>query len=415
MDNSILDVIIIGAGHSGLSLSFYLKNRGLSHVILEQKSIGNSWSSQRWDSFKLNTPNNTNALPGKGNDFTDPESFCSATEFVSYLKDYAKEFDLPVKEKAKVRSVTKGGDLFLTTIFHDGVEKSYFSKNVVVASGSQNQKVMPALATKIAGDIIQFHAGDYRNSEQLPDGGVLVVGSGQSGVQIADDLIGAGRKLYLATSMVARVPRRYRGKDIMEWMNLVGFNDHRPEDVADPQMLKMKQPQISGVGSRGKTLSLQGLAKEGAVILGKVHHADGYNLEIHKNAAQHVHFGDEFSKKVKGIVDEFIKNAGLDVPQAEIEDADLPDDNASCVFPETSINLKKHNITSIIWSTGFSGNFDYLQFPIMKSDGTLKHKDGVSEINGLYFLGFPWLRKRKSGIVFGIEEDAKYISDQLKF
>lgn len=415
MNNSILEAVVIGAGHSGLSVSFNLNKLGLRHLVFEQNKIGNSWASQRWDTFKFNTPNKYNLLPGKENSFSDPDSFCSAVEFVAYLQDYAKSLVLPVMENTRVLSVEKASDssLFSITIFHDGGEKTYKSKKVVVASGSQNQKSVPRFALNIPSEIVQLHASDYRNGDKLPRGAILVVGSGQSGVQIAEDLMDAGRKVYISTSMVTRVPRRYRGKDIVDWLDLLGFNDHRPEDLPDPQMLKMKQPQISGVGPRGKTVSLQSLAKQGAVILGKMKNVNGNHIDIEPNAEEHVKFADAFSKRIKKMIDEFIDKSQIEAPLPETDPADLPDENAACVSNDSTIELKKQNITSIVWASGFLGDFSYLKLPVFNSDGTLKYKNGISENKGLYFLGFPWLRKRKSGIVLGIEEDAKFISKEL--
>lgn len=411
----MLEVVIIGAGHSGLSISFNLKQLGLRHLVFEQNKIGNSWATQRWDTFKFNTPNKTNVLPGRENSNSDPDGFCSAMEFVAYLQDYARSLDLPALENSKVLSVDKASDSksFSITVLHDGKAKTYKSKNVVVASGSQNRKTIPGFAPNISLEIGHFHASDYRHGDKLPEGAILVVGSGQSGVQIAEDLINAGRKVYISTSMVGRGPRRYRGKDIMDWMNIIGFNDHRPEDLPDPQMLKMKQPQISGVGPRGKTVSLQSLAKKGAVILGKMNNAYGDHVDFEANAGDHVKFADAFSLSIKKMIDEFIDKTKMEAPLPEIDTADLPDENADCVSNDTSVDLREHNITSIVWATGYSGDFSYLKLPVFNRDGTLKHKNGVSEIEGLYFLGFPWLRKRKSGIVLGIKEDAKFISEQL--
>ena len=415
MKNPILDVIVIGAGHAGLSISFYLKQLGLRHLVFEQNSIGNSWSSQRWDSFKLNTSNKFNLLPGMDNNFTDPDSFCSAMEFVAFLKSYAKKFELPVIENSKVISVEKSpaSELFSITVKHKENTKNYQCKKLVIASGTQNKKSIPEFAANISPEICQLHASEYRNSNMLPNGAVFVVGSGQSGVQIAEDLVDNGRKVYLSTSMVARVPRRYRDKDIVDWFGLIGFFDQKPEDLLDSQMLKMKQPQLSGVGPRGKTVSLQSLAKKGVVILGKMDNASGDHVDFQPNAVENVKFGDAFSNKVKTMVDEYINSARVIAQQPDIDADDLPDENAECVLNKTSINLNEYKISSIIWTTGFIGDFSYLKLPVYNDDGTLKHKNGLSEIEGLYFLGFPWLRKRKSGIVFGIVEDSKFISDKI--
>jgi putative flavoprotein involved in K+ transport len=259
-----------------------------------------------------------------------------------------------------------------------------------------------------------LHASEYRNAGSLPAGAVLVVGSAQSGVQIAEDLVESGRKVYLSTSKVARVPRRYRGVDCIEWMKLAGVLDLRTEEVPDPQVLMMKQPQVSGVGVRGKTVSLQGLARKGAVILGKLEAADADGLRFKSNAAEHVKFADAFSQQFKDLIDEFIIKTDIDAAPAEVDEEDLPDTNADCASKITSLNFKKDKISSVIWATGFTGDFNYLKLPVFDSDGTLKHTNGITDVDGLYIVGFPWLRKRKSGIVLGVEEDARFISQKLK-
>ena len=262
-------------------------------------------------------------------------------------------------------------------------------------------------------EIFQLHAGDYRNGSMLPEGAVLVVGSAQSGVQIAEDLIYEGRKVFISTSQVARVPRRFRGKDIVDWFILTGFFDLRTIDVTDPQILLMKQPQTSSAGLRGHTSSLQALARNGAVILGKMENADAVTIFLQLNASAHVKFADEFSMKVKTMINEYIKKSEQYAPPPEEDYADEPDENAVCATVATSLDLKENNITSIIWTTGFTGDFSYLKLPVLDDDGKLKHVDGISDIEGLYFLGFPWLRKRKSGIILGIKEDAEFIAEQL--
>lgn len=415
MNNFDLEVVVIGAGQAGLGISYYLKQLGKKHLVLEQNTIASSWSSQRWDSFKLNTPNKFNLLPGMNTNSNDPDAFCSATEFVDSLKSYAETFELPVMENSKVVSVEKLPDsgLFSITTKHKTDTINYQCKNVVIASGMQNIKFIPEFSSNISKEIFQLHAGEYRNPNKLPEGNVLVVGSGQSGVQIAEDLIDFGRKVYLATSMVARVPRRYRGKDIFEWLELAGFNDHRTIEFLDPEMLKMEQPQLSGVGERGKTISLQALAKKGVIILGKIDSANQNHVYIQANAVDHVKFGDEFSFQIKALIDDYIEKEKVDASPPEVDPADLPDKNAECASNERSINLKEHNITTIIWATGFRGDFDYLKLPVFNSEGKLNYNDGMADIAGVYFLGFPWLRKRKSGIVHGINEDAKYISEKI--
>ncbi len=415
MKNSVLDVIVIGAGHAGLSISQHLEKLHLSHIVFEKGKIGDTWHNQRWDSFKLNTPNKVNSLPGLENGFTDAEGFCSASEFVSYLEGYSKIFQLPVVENCEVLSVESipGSKDFSVCVSNNGSAKFYRSKQLVVASGAQNKMNIPSFAGNISSEILQLHSGEYRNASQLPDGAVLVVGGAQSGVQIAEDLIAGGRKVYISTSNTARVPRRYRGKDIVDWLIITGFYDLRTTDVTDSKILTMKQPQISNRGFRGHTLSLQGLARNGAVILGKSENADDKTIYLRPDAPAHIRFADEFSKKVKMMVNEYIQKKQLNAPLPEEDPDDEPDDQALSASNVTALNLTKNNITSVIWTTGFTGDFSYLKLPVFNNDGKLNHSEGISNIEGLYFLGNPWLRKRKSGIILGIEEDAGFIAEKI--
>jgi putative flavoprotein involved in K+ transport len=415
MNTSVLDVIVIGAGHAGLSISYHLKKLNLNHVVFEQGKIGDSWRNQRWDSFKLNTANKVNLLPGQEYITSDEEGFSSASEFVSSLEDYSRTFHLPVFENCEVLSVERIPDSkdFAVCVSENGSAKFYRGKQIVVASGALNKKNIPSFAEILSPEVHQLHASEYRNAALLPDGAVLVVGSAQSGIQIAEDLIACAKKVFISTSQVVRVPRRYRGKDIVDWLILTGFYDMRTTDVTDPQILTMKQPQVSNVGLRGHTLSLQALARNGAIILGKTEFVDSTTVFLQHDAATHIKFADESSKKMKEMIDHYIKRSHLYAPTPEEDFADEPDEKASCASDVTSLNLIENNITSIIWTTGFVGNFSYLKIPIFNEDKTLKHHDGISDTEGLYFLGLPWLRKRKSGIILGIREDAEFIAWKL--
>jgi putative flavoprotein involved in K+ transport len=415
MNNPFLDIIVIGAGHAGLSISYYLKKFNLNHIVFNQGRIGESWRNQRWDSFKLNTPNKVNLLPGQENIFSDAEGFSSVSDFVSFLESYSKTFQLPVVEKCEVKSVENIPDSkeFSVHVSENGSTRYYRCKQVVVASGGQNKKNIPSFAENISPEIIQIHVSEYRNASLLPEGSVLVVGSAQSGVQVAEDLINMGRKVFISTSKVGRVPRRYRGKDIVDWLMITGFFDLETINVTDPQIFMARQVQISGVGVRGHTSSLQALARNGAVILGKIENADVNIVFLQSNAAIHVKFADQISKQTKSMIDEYIQKSQIHAPPPEEDTADIPDETAVCASSLASLNLIENNITSIIWTTGFVGDFSYLKLPIFNDDGMLKHNNGISDIEGLYFLGLPWLRKRKSGIILGIREDAEFIANKL--
>lgn len=415
MNDAVLDVIVIGAGQAGLSASYYLKQYELNHVVFERGKIAESWCSQRWDSFRLNTMNKLNILPGFSYSGSEPGGYCTAKEYAAMLELYATQFELPVVADAKVLAVEKSAD---NSFFKVAVEVGqrvnyYYASQVIVASGAHNEIKIPSFAYNLSSDIVQLHSSQYRNAQQLPDGAVLVVGSAQSGCQVAADLLDAGKKVYLSTSMVGRIPRRYRGRDIMEWLLEMKFFDVRPEDVKDPAMLHMKPPQITGVDG-GHTISLQGLARQGAVILGKVEHADRRRVTLQPNAAANVMFADHVSENTKRMVDNYILDGALNFPPAEYDEADMPDIDASCASPVTSLDLDVHNITSVIWTTGFSGNFNYLPSSALDGQGYPIHKNGISPVDGIYYLGLYWLRMRKSALINGIKDDAAFITEQVQ-
>ncbi len=413
MKNKVVDVIVVGAGVAGLSASYHLKKRGLDHIVFERGKIGESWRSQRWDSFRLNSVNTLNTLAGQEYKGTDPGGFETASGYLSSFQKYVSEFELPVSENSKVISIEKQGDLFDIAVSTNNKIGHYSCRQVIIASGHTSEIKVPSFAKSIATNIRQFHTSEYRNPGQLPEGAVLVVGSAQSGVQIADDLADAGRKVYLSTSMVARVPRWYRGRDIMEWLIDMKFFDMKAEDIKDPSMLNMKAPQLTGIGGSRYTISLQSLAKKGVVILGKTDNADGQNISFQPNAAMHVKFGDGFSKQVKEMIDGFIMKAQIKAEPAQPDEADMPDENATCASPITSLNLEENNIRSIIWCTGFEADFSYIRLPVFDDEGHPKYKETASPVPGLYFLGLHWLRGRRSALIFGIKDDAEYVVDKI--
>jgi putative flavoprotein involved in K+ transport len=416
MSNSVYDVIVIGAGHAGLSISYYLKKHGLNHVIFERGKVGESWKSQRWDSFTINTPSWINNLPGETYEGDKPDSFYLLKEFTEYLDSYASKHKLPVVENAKVTSLDKSGGAgkYKVAVSQNGNSKEYFCNQVVVASGIMNEKNTPSISKNISSEILQLHASEYKNPPQLPEGAALVVGSAQSGVQITEDLAGAGRKVFLSTSKVPRARRRYRGKDMVYWFVKSGFWDVKTRDITDPAMFSIRQPQISGVGFRGHTVSLQWLHKKEVEVLGRLEKANGYTVYFQPNAAEHVKFADEFSKKVLDMVDEFIQKNKIDAPPPEKDEADEPDPSAECASDITELNLKEKNIRSVVWTTGFGANFNWIKLPLLDDKGNPKHTEGITDVEGVYFLGFPWLRKRKSGIICGICEDAEFIAGKIK-
>jgi len=256
---------------------------------------------------------------------------------------------------------------------------------------------------------MQFHTSQYRNAAALPKGAVLVVGSAQSGCQITEDLLDAGKQVYLSTSKVGRFPRWYRGKDIFYWLVDTKFYDIKADEVDDPNLFDARPPQISGTGTGKNSLSLQSLARKGGIILGRLENIDQYNLSFQPNATDHVKYADSYSQKIKDMIDDFIVANQLSAPLAHYDQADVADIEAKCATTITSLDLRENNVTSIIWSIGFDADFSYLKLPVFDANGKLIHKDGIPHYPGIYFIGYPWLRSRKSTILFGIIDDAEFI------
>jgi putative flavoprotein involved in K+ transport len=284
---------------------------------------------------------------------------------------------------------------------------------VVLASGIQRVPKIPAVSSGLARVVTQLHAADYRKAAALPPGAVVVVGSGQSGCQIAEDLLSAGRTVYLCTSKVGRVPRRHRGRELLEWLLEMGFFDATLASLEDKSVSREPVAVFSGVGRHGHTVSLQQLARQGAVILGRLLAVDGRTLVLGDEAADHVRHADEVSRRVKDRIDAYLARAGIAPPPLEDDPADAPDPQAECVSRVRRLDLGKGSVGTLIWATGFTGDFGWVHPPVVDDEGQPVHQRGVSPVPGLYFIGFPWLASRKSGIIYGAGEDARFIADAV--
>ena len=412
--DSILDVAVIGAGQSGLSTSYLLHKHKLNHIVLEKGQVGNCWRTQRWDSFVLNSPNAMNLLPDETPDYNHPEAFIYGTEFAERLSRYAVSNQLPVHENSEVISLRQSYDKthFELTVNHNGEIKNWKAKQVVIAAGAQVASRIPSISHQLPESIYQLHSSEYRNPAQLPEGAVLVVGSATSGVQIAEDLLDAGRKVYLSTSAVARVPRRYRGKDIMVWLADMQIFDKATTD-AESFEIDMEAPLMSGVGEFGHTISLQQLYKQGVTLLGYLDHIYEHELTFKNNTAENIRFGDTFSFQIKQGVDQFISATGMSAVAAEVDEADLPDDSVFHNESITTLDCKAKNINSIIWCTGFTNDWKWIKVPVLNEKGEPIHKDGISQVKGLFFMGIPWQRKLKSSLIYGTAEDAQALTEKI--
>ncbi|MDE1997033.1 MAG: NAD(P)-binding domain-containing protein, partial [Rhizobiaceae bacterium] len=352
-ETDVLDAVVIGAGWAGLGVSYWLARRGLRHNVLERGRIGETWRTQRWDSFRMNTPNVQTVMPGDRYEGPDPFGALTRDQFVALLDDFAKRNLLPIEPHTVVTELAlEDGTFRLAT--SRGV---FCARNAIVASGSLNCAVRPAWAAALPSGLCQIDASSYRSAADLPDGAVLVVGSGQSGAQIAEELAEAGRSVFLATSRVGRLPRRYRRRDIMVWLLESGFLDVRREEVI---RLAGRIPARGVLGSL-HTISLQALSARGVVLLG---HFTGIEnddrLSFAGDLEANVRFADEASDNIKRHVDEYISRAGIDAPAAEPD----PAETVAMRQPDLaigSLDLSRSGITSVVWCTGFKGDFSWVK------------------------------------------------------
>ena len=399
-----VEVVVVGAGQAGLAVSYYLQAYGVEHVVLERGRVGESWRSARWDSFTLVTPNWMNRLPGYRLAAGAAREFLPRDTAVRLLDGLAR--GLPVQAGTEVLSVDVG-DGGYDVVTGAGRMKA---RAVVVASGGQRRPVIPRLSAALPADIHQLHAGDYRRPDALPPGAVLVVGSGQSGMQIATDLAAAGREVLLATSPVARVPRRYRGRDCHEWGVELGLYDQPAEAVTDPAEFRRPHPMLSGAHG-GQTLSYQQLARDGVRLLGRLAGADGGTLGFGPELPRHIQHADQGAAQFRRLVDEYVTRAGIAAPPPDTDPAERPGP-ASREAPRT-LNARAERISTVVWCTGFGPDTSWLRVPVLRPDGTVEHARGVTAFPGLYVAGHPWLSTRGSGLLYGVATDADRIAQHI--
>lgn len=414
---STLGAVVIGAGQAGLAASYHLAARGIEHVVLERGRIGDSWRTQRWDSFALNTPGWRSHLREDDPDRRmDDDAFLTASGFVSRLETFATRHGLPVREGVEVTGVSAAGPagagFTVVTAGGDG-DDEVRARSVIVASGIQNVPRIPAITAALPAGLPQITAAEYRSPAGLPTGAVLVVGGAQTGVQLAADLVAAGRRTFLCTSSVGRMPRRYRGRDIFAWLSDAGFFEQTPGQLPDRAMMRWPQPQVSGVGPLGRTVSLQGLGAQGVTLLGRPVALDGDRIALDDTVGANIAFGDRVSGDTRALVDRYIDAAGLEAEAPDTDPADVAHPDPASVHSPASLDLEKEGIGCVVWATGFGGAFGYLPAGALDERGVPVHDRGSGAMAGLFVIGFPWLSKRKSGIIPGVDEDAERIADAV--
>lgn len=382
--------VVVGAGAAGLAVSHALADAGVDHVVLERNGVADTWQNQRWDNFRLNTPGWMNDTLGT----VEPTSFSYRDEVVQLLADRAAS--LPVHTNTPVVSLDHDGSQFVVRT----PDEQITAATVVLASGLQNVAKKPQHADYTGHRLFQVHTADYRNAADLPDGAVLVVGGGQSGCQIAEDLAQAGRHVYLSTSRVGRLPWTYRGRELVGWLVACGFWDQRPQDLPNPADTRLAIPVVA---SGGRSLNLGILARLGVTLLGRFQSGNGERVTFGGSLAENVGFADTVATRLTAMADDFIARQGIEAPAAE------PDLDARPPGPLTTItelDLAAAEVTCIIWCTGFTGDLSWVHLPVLDEGGAVRHDRCASPVTGLWYAGFPWLTRRRSGILHGFPVDA---------
>jgi putative flavoprotein involved in K+ transport len=408
---SSVDVLVVGAGHAGLAMSGLLSGAGREHVVVDGRDrLGGGWQD-RWDRFRLVTPNWTTALPGWDYDGPDPDGFMTRDEITARVARYADVVGAPVALGAAVRHLRPGRDGgFLATTDRGAIT----ARQVVVATGSYHRPRVAPFAERLAHSVLQLHAHDYRNEPSLPTGAVLVVGSGQTGLQLAEELAEAGRRVIVSVGSAGRVPRRYRGRDIFGWLAAVIRDGGRlgvalptADQLPDPRLRLSAMPALSGHRG-GHDTDLRQYARDGIALAGRLTATDGQRLAFADDLASNLERADRFfNERFRATIDAYIERAGIDAP---------PDDRVQIAFePQgmTELDLRRAGVSAIIWATGYALDYGWIDAPILDRTGYPRHTRGVSSVSGLYFLGLLWQHSQASASLLGPSLDAPHLLDAM--
>ncbi len=400
-----IDTLVIGGGQAGLATSRFLQQHQIEHLILEQSmQAAHAWRNDRWDSFALLTPNWTLQMPGAEYRGDDPDGFLPREQIVAYFENYIGRFNLPVQYGMRVTSITArdGGYRVVTD------QQEFQASQVVVATGLFQCPKIPAFGTDIPDGILQLHSSQYRNPQSLPAGAILVVGSAQSGCQIAEELYQSGRMVHLCVGSAGRAPRRYRGRDVFSWLYQLGFFDRTVDKLPSPRAKFAGNPHLSGRDG-GHTLNLHQFARDGVHLLGRLTGANGSHILLADDLQENLAKADKFEADLVKMIDDYIEKNGLDLPPESLPN--LTDGYA--VENMRELDLAARDITSIIWALGYEYDFSMIRLSVTDVDGYPIQQRGVTQYPGLYFVGMPWLHKYKSGLLVGVAEDAAFVASHI--
>jgi len=400
-------VVIVGGGHSGLAMSKQLADRGVDHVVLEQAEVADSWRNQRWDSFTLLTPSWQTRLPGAAYEGDDPDGFMDRSSIVAFIEGYARLVDAPVHANTKVVAVRPADDGY-EVVTDDG---PWRCRCVVIASGAHRLGTFPAFAEGIPDGVTSVNPLEYRHPDQLPEGGVLVVGAASTGIQLADEIHASGRPVTISVGEHVRMPRTYRGRDIQHWMHAIGRLDERYDEVEEILRARgVASPQLVGTSDR-RTLDLNRLSDAGVQLRGRVGAIrDGVAL-FSGGLTNHCALADQKLRRLLEEIDEWIDEHGLDGevgPPEPVDRTRLPADTP------LTLDLARGEVNTVVWATGFRPDLSWLELPVFDGSGRLRHDGGVVDAPGIYPLGATFLRRRKSSFIHGAEDDTADLADHLE-
>ncbi|MCA2176253.1 NAD(P)-binding domain-containing protein [Nonomuraea glycinis] len=398
--------VVIGAGHAGLAASHFLSERSLDHLVLERGEVANSWRRERWDSFRLLTPNWQSRLPGLHYEGPDPDGYMTMGEVTEFIERFAKLSRAPVRTGTNVTSVRRTDDGYHVTTSQGEIG----CRAVVVASGACNRPAVPPLSEAVPPDVEQLTPFDYREPGQLPDGGVLVVGASATGVQLAAELRRSGRPVILSVGEHVRLPRIYRGRDVLWWMDASGVWDQRYDEVDDlTRARRLPSPQLVGTPER-TTLDLNALTSLGVELVGRWAAVRDGRALFSGGLRNVFALADLKLERLLDAFDEWARTRGVD---AELGP---PERFAPTRVPSSArlqLDLRGGEIRTIVWATGFRPDYTWLDVPVVDEKGRLRHDGGVVDSPGLYALGLPVLRRRRSTFINGIEDDAREVIGHL--
>ena len=396
--------VVVGAGHCGLAMSRRLADRSIDHVVVERGEVAHSWRTQRWDSLRLLTPNWMTRLPSYSYGGSDPDGYLTAAEVVELIARYAKESAAPVRANTTVTSIRRDDDGYLVQTDQD----VWRAKSVVLAQGANTVANVPELAAGVPAGITALTSAEYRNADRLPDGGVLVVGASASGVQIASELHRSGRPVTLAVGEHVRMPRTYRGRDILWWMDATGMLDERYDQI--PDLVRARNlPSMQLVGSPERTtVDLNALAALGVRLVGRLAGIRDGIAQFSGSLPNIITLADLKLQRLLDSIDAWVTATGFDdvCPPQRFQPTAVPD-------AALTLDLRSGAIRTILWATGFHPDLSWLDVPVLDRKGRVRHDGGVTASPGLYLMGMPFMRRRNSTLIDGAAADAADLSEHL--